>query len=394
MKDINKKERAMKVPLLLLGLYFLLLLSCGSNSTDIDDDPKEESFAVEITVNNTAPVLFEAVSFAAQVSGGGKDVTVAWNFGDGFTASGIAVQHGFRTEGTHTISVIVTDGDKTANATHTLTVAGYSLSKALKNFDRSRTWLCAHRCNSGDVTLPENSIATLKNCIALRRTMGLDLVEIDPRMTKDGVMILMHDETVNRTTNGSGKVSDLTYAQIQRLRLKALDGSLTDECVPSLHDFLLAAKDNIWIDLDFINNVSHVALYDEVKTCGMLDQVYFASGSNSDAIRSLLSYSPPAIVLSNVSSESQVSSFKGMGAYVTSISATNVLNTNIAHIAANNGFAVMSHTLVMDGITFDTDMRYNNDYRGPDIFLDKGVNIIQSDYTPLLHTYLQSKNKR
>ena len=383
----------MKTLFLSCGVFFLLLFSCSDNNTDSDDNSGTKSFTVEITGNNTAPVVFEAVNFAAKVSGSSNAAAV-WNFGDGFTSSGIAVQHGFRTAGTYTVSVAVTDGDKTANATQTVTVAGYSLSKALKNFDRSRTWLCAHRCNSGDINLPENSIAALKNCIALRRSMELDLVEIDVRMTKDGVMVLMHDETVNRTTNGTGKVSDLTYAQIRGLRLKALNGTLTNELVPSLHDFLLAARDSMWIDLDFINKVSHVDLYNEVKACGMLDQVYCASGSNSDVISSLINYSPPAIVLSGVSNENQINSFKGMGVYVTSVSANNVLNTSVSSIAANNGFAVMSHTLVMDGITFDNDMRSNNDYSGVDRFLDKGVNIIQSDYTPLVDTYLKSKNKR
>jgi glycerophosphoryl diester phosphodiesterase len=383
----------MKFSFLLSGVFCLLVSSCGNTGSGMDI-PEKEPFTIEITSNHTNPAVFEAVSFAAQGTGWSSNAAIVWNFGDGFTSTGIALQHGFRAEETYTVSVTVTDGNKTASADKVITVAGYSLSRALKNFDRSRTWLCAHRCNMGDITVPENSIAALKKCIALRRTIGLDLVEVDPRMTKDGVMVLMHDETVNRTTNGAGKVSDLTYAQIQGLRLKALNGTLTDERVPSLHDFLLAAKDSIWIDLDFINNVSHVDLYNEIKACGMLDQVYCASGSNSEVINSLLSYSPPAIVLSNVSNETQVANFKAAGAYVTSISANNVLNTSIARTAANNGFAVMSHTLVMDGINFDNDIRYNDNYSGVDLFLDKGVNIIQSDYTPLVDTYLKSKNKR
>jgi glycerophosphoryl diester phosphodiesterase len=383
----------MKFSFLLSGVFFLLVSSCRSTGTDLDI-PEKEPFTVEITSNNTNPAVFEAVSFAAHGTGWSSNAAIVWNFDDGFTSTGIALQHGFRTEGTYTVSVTVTDGNKTASADKVITATGYSLSRALKNFDRSRTWLCAHRCNMGDITVPENSIAALKKCIALRRTIGLDLVEVDPRMTRDGVMVLMHDETVNRTTNGAGKVSDLTYTQIQGLRLKALNGTLTDERVPSLHDFLLAAKDSIWIDLDFINNVSHVDLYNEIKACGMLDQVYCASGSNSEVINSLLSYSPPAIVLSYVSNETQVANFKATGVYVTSISANNVLNTSIVRTAANNGFAVMSHTLVMDGINFDNDIRYNNNYSGVDLFLDKGVNIIQSDYTSLVDTYLKSKNKR
>ena len=62
---------------------------------------------------------------------------------------------------------------------------------------------------------PENSIPAFQSCI----DMGIDMIEIDVRRTKDGQLILMHDPTVDRCTNGKGKVADLTYDEIQKLRL-------------------------------------------------------------------------------------------------------------------------------------------------------------------------------
>ena len=61
---------------------------------------------------------------------------------------------------------------------------------------------------------PENSLEGFENCIR----SGFDAIEVDVRMTKDGVLVVMHDESVNRTTNGKGKVSDLTYAEIKKMR--------------------------------------------------------------------------------------------------------------------------------------------------------------------------------
>jgi glycerophosphoryl diester phosphodiesterase len=384
----------MRTYFLLLSVSFLLLFSCGSNDTD-PEIPEIKPLAVEITGNNSAPVLFETVSFAAKSTGMSNNATVAWDFGDGFTAVGIAAQHGFRAEGTYTISVTVTDGGRTANSNKTVTIAGNSLSKALRNFDRSRVWLMAHRCNTGELTLPENSLASLRQCIQLRSEIGLDFVEIDPRMTKDGVMVIMHDETVNRTTNGTGKVSDLSLAQIKSLRLKALNGTLTDEQVPTVQEFFTVAKGKMWVNLDFSDKVPHTNMYNEVQNCGMLDECLFPVGNNTEMANSLFLCSPQPVLRTSVSSESQVTAHKGMGLYVTTVTATRVLaSASVIQSAIGNGFAVMSQTLVQDGITVDNDMRYNNNYSGVDLFVNQGINIIQTDYAPWMDAYLKSKNKR
>ena len=63
---------------------------------------------------------------------------------------------------------------------------------------------------------PENSLPAFQSCIE----MGVDMIEIDLQRTKDGELILMHDRTVDRCTNGKGKISEMTYDEIQRLRLR------------------------------------------------------------------------------------------------------------------------------------------------------------------------------
>lgn len=94
---------------------------------------------------------------------------------------------------------------------------------------------------------PENSIRAALNCIA----MGVDIVETDVRKTKDGVLIIMHDETLDRTTSGKGKVSDVTYEYIRTLFLKDGAGHPTYQRVPTLEEFMSAVKDmRILVNLD------------------------------------------------------------------------------------------------------------------------------------------------
>ncbi|MCS7146211.1 MAG: glycerophosphodiester phosphodiesterase family protein [Nitrososphaerota archaeon] len=93
--------------------------------------------------------------------------------------------------------------------------------------------IIAHRGFSG--RFPENTIRAVKEALRL----GVDGVEVDARMTKDGVVVLMHDETVDRTTNGHGKVKELTWGEIMRLDAGSWKGEeFSCEPVPRLEEVL------------------------------------------------------------------------------------------------------------------------------------------------------------
>ncbi|MDJ0277151.1 glycerophosphodiester phosphodiesterase family protein [Sphingomonas sp. 2R-10] len=98
--------------------------------------------------------------------------------------------------------------------------------------------------------LSENSLAGIERCIAL----GVDVAEVDVRRTRDGYLVLMHDDSVDRTTDGHGKVADLSLAQIRSLHLRDNEGGadmpLTDRGVPTLEEALATAKGRILLNLD------------------------------------------------------------------------------------------------------------------------------------------------
>ena len=105
-------------------------------------------------------------------------------------------------------------------------------------------WVAAHR---GDwIYAPENSIPALEHAIFF----GADMIETDVRLTKDGKIIMMHDYSVDRTTDGKGTIADLTLAEIQKLRLRNNFGGMTDLKVPTLEEYIQVAKDKILLYLD------------------------------------------------------------------------------------------------------------------------------------------------
>ena len=93
---------------------------------------------------------------------------------------------------------------------------------------------------------PENSIQALKNCIA----MGVDIMELDLKKTKDGYLVIMHDRDIDRTTTGKGDVADYTLAEIQKFYLHSGSGHPTKHQVPTFKEILSIAKDHIIIDVD------------------------------------------------------------------------------------------------------------------------------------------------
>ena len=106
----------------------------------------------------------------------------------------------------------------------------------------------------------ENSLAGIYRCVEL----GVDMIEIDVRSSRDGHLVLMHDETVDRTTDGSGSVGEFTLRELQQLRLRRGAGNgveaLTEERVPTLEDALRAAKDRVLVNLDIKETLYDQAL--------------------------------------------------------------------------------------------------------------------------------------
>lgn len=93
---------------------------------------------------------------------------------------------------------------------------------------------------------PENSIEGFEN--VLRQLPAF--FEIDPRLTKDSVVVLMHDATLDRTTTASGRLCDYTWAELQKVRLKDYDGNVTPCRIPTLEEAIVWSKGKTVINLD------------------------------------------------------------------------------------------------------------------------------------------------
>lgn len=129
---------------------------------------------------------------------------------------------------------------------YTGAIAQSNLDSILYDFYNrpDRILVAAHR--AAHINHPENSIPAIKEAIAI----GVDIIELDVRETKDGVLVVIHDKTVDRTTNGKGPVADKTFAELQALFLMH-NGKETTEKIPTFKEVLQLVKGRVMLDIDY-----------------------------------------------------------------------------------------------------------------------------------------------
>ena len=116
---------------------------------------------------------------------------------------------------------------------------------------------------------PENSLPAIESVIR----MGVDVMELDLKLTKDSVLVLSHDKTLDRMTTGKGLISDYTYAELMEFDLKRAHGIAKPGLkIPTLRQALEVCKDRIVVNVD-----QGYEFYDQVlaltEELGVTDQI-------------------------------------------------------------------------------------------------------------------------
>lgn len=138
----------------------------------------------------------------------------------------------------------------------------------------------AHR--GASAYYPENTMAAFKAAIE----MQADMLELDILLSKDGKVVVIHDETLDRTTNGTGPVAEQTLAELKQLDAGSwFDKKFKGEPIPTLRDALELAKDSINVNIEIKTEAVSDEMYggieekalELVDALEMRDQVIFSS---------------------------------------------------------------------------------------------------------------------
>jgi len=130
-----------------------------------------------------------------------------------------------------------------------------SVLRDLRNASSSKVLIAAHRGgyeNDKADEAPENSVANIRNS----QKNGYELYETDLQRTSDGHFVIVHDPTIERETSGVGKVSEMTLLELRKQRKRFRDGTLSNERVATLEEFLKHGKGRTLFKADLKPGVS------------------------------------------------------------------------------------------------------------------------------------------
>ena len=200
--------------------------------------------------------------------------------------------------------------DRVAVPTSTLHYRDYASADALAAALRWRTgapvWVSAHR-GAPPHGLPENSIQAFE--YALNHAPAL--IETDVRRTADGVLVLLHDETLDRTTTGTGRLDAAPFARVRALRLVA-DSVVTSYRIPTLAEALAWADGRGVLLLDVKDDVPFGELVAAVRQAGAADRVAVITYSLADHAR-LAALAPELAVSATVETEADLEALVASG---------------------------------------------------------------------------------
>ena len=251
------------------------------------------------------------------------------------------------------------------------------INEAFLNPNSKVVLICAHRGAHND--FPENSLASFKKAIEL----GIDIFELDIRATKDDSLVIMHDRSVDRTTDGHGDVASLTFEEIRKLHLKFND-KVTEEKVPTLEEALTLARGKILVDLD-IKVPKFPGILSVVNRTQTKNTV-FALVYRPIYGKMIKEQSPGFRTLIRTNNEAAVDTL------------FTVTNTEAVHIDNHHNTVAVTTKIKSHGARIfinaldDADKKVaTGDLDAYDEDIKSGANIVQTNYPALLMQYLKKK---
>jgi glycerophosphoryl diester phosphodiesterase len=148
--------------------------------------------------------------------------------------------------------------------------------------EKNETLVSAHRGGPAP-GYPENALETFQTTMARNPNA---LLEMDVRRARDGTLYLMHDETLERTSSGSGPGAELNWAQLETLRLRDPGGKLTGFAIPKLDAVLDWARTNkVIVQLDVKRGVPFEAVIKAVRAAYAERSVVIITYTDVDALQ-------------------------------------------------------------------------------------------------------------
>lgn len=247
---------------------------------------------------------------------------------------------------------------------------------------------------------PENSLAAVQNCI----DHHVYLIELDMQLTKDGHIVLMHDSTVDRTTNGSGEIDQLTLREIKQLSLKELNGGPnaknTKEQVPTLLEVLPMIKGKAMVNADKAWDFRH-ELYTLVEQHDLLDHFMLKSDKPVEQLTAFFDSNPRNMLYMHKLSDQNLHQLDMLLETVSPTAIELLFYTENDNVVSDGIISKLKGQTNLWGnaLDFAENARRSDSLslldpdKGWGWFIDRGITLIQTDYSLQFMDYAEKKMK-
>jgi glycerophosphoryl diester phosphodiesterase len=230
---------------------------------------------------------------------------------------------------------------------------------------------------------PENSLKAIQESIRL----GVDIIEIDVKVSSDGIPFLMHDRTMDRTTTGKGNPEELTWEELQKLSI-VNKGKKTSYKIPSLEEALELADGKIIVDLDLKTDRLD-RIMEVVKRLDMKESVFFFD-SDYNALSRIQSANKDFMIMPRAYSVGQADTAILMFDPPVVHIDFSFYNTECAQLIRNSNARIWINSLG----DCDRELRAGKTRRVLKKLLGNGATIIQTDEPELLLKALEKYGYR
>ena len=245
-----------------------------------------------------------------------------------------------------------------------------------------RLMVAAHRGYRAEH--PENSLAALRAAVLV----GAEFVEVDLRHTRDEVLVIVHDDTVNRTTDGAGRVNELTWAEIQAVNLKGGDpGNPESSKVPLFSRALeLAREESIMLYVDQKTERWDLVLA-EIHAGGYYNETLVRD--DAGVLAQMTEADEHLLVMPPIGS---VAELEGVQAALPGLMIVEIglysADTELTAAIKGHGLKVQQDVMATGDL-----LALGGDYSGWKTFVDAGVQLLQTDLPHLLVPAIRRYNR-
>ena len=247
---------------------------------------------------------------------------------------------------------------------------------------------------------PENSLPAVQRCI----DHNIFLIELDMQLTKDGHIVLMHDSTVDRTTNGSGEIDQLTLSEIKELFLKELNGGPnaknTKEKVPTLLEVLPLIKGKAMINADKAWDLRH-ELYALVEQYNLFDYFMLKSDRPVEQLIAFFDSNPRNMSYMHKLSDKNLHQLEQLLEDVSPTAIELLFYTEEDAVVSDSVISKLKDQTNLWGnaLDFAENARRSDSLslldpdKGWGWFIDRGISLIQTNYPLEFMDYAEKKRK-